>query len=69
MLGQWWSRPHLLEVISLRNTWDYHHLVARGRKLMSALMVVMRKMVAVATHLMKTGEDYDRSLVWVSLTS
>jgi hypothetical protein len=32
-------------------------------------MVVMRKMVAVATHLMKTGEDYDRSLVWVSLTS
>ncbi len=36
---------------------------------MSAMMAVMRKMVAVATHLMKTGEDYDRSLVWVGSTS
>jgi len=33
------------------------------------MMAVMRKMVAVVTHLMKTGEDYDRSLVRVSLTS
>jgi len=47
----------------------YHHLVARGLKKMSALMAVMRKMVAVATHLMKTGEDYDPSKVWVRLTS
>ncbi len=42
-----------------------HHLVGRGRKSMSALMAVMRKMAAVTTHLMQTGEDYDRSLVWV----
>ena len=32
---------------------------------MSAIMAVMRKLVVVATHLIKTGEDYDRSLVWV----
>ena len=37
----------------------YHHLVERGLKKMSAVMAVMRKMVAVTTHLMKTGEDYD----------
>ena len=43
----------------------YHHLVERGLKKMSAVMAVMRKMVAVATHLMKTGEDYDPSKVWV----
>jgi hypothetical protein len=36
---------------------------------MSAMMAVMRKMVAVATHLMKTGEDYDPSKVWVGTTS
>ncbi len=47
----------------------YHHLVERGLKKMSAMMAVMRKMVAVATHLMKTGEDYDPSKVWVGTTS
>ena len=47
----------------------YHHLVARGLKKMSALMAVMRKMVAVATRLMKTGEDYDPSKVWVGVMS
>jgi transposase len=31
---------------------------------MSAIMAVMRKMLAVATHLMRTGEDYDPSKVW-----
>ena len=43
----------------------YQHLVGRGLKKMSALMAVMRKMVAVTTHLMQTGEDYDPSKVWV----
>jgi transposase len=47
----------------------YQHLVARGLKKMSAVMAVMRKMVAVATHLLKTGEDYDPSKVWVGTTS
>jgi transposase len=46
----------------------YHHLVERGLASMSALMAVMRKMVAVATHLMQTGEDYDPSKVWVGTT-
>ena len=43
----------------------YQHLVRRGLKKMSAVMAVMRKMVAVATHLMQTGEDYDPCKVWV----
>lgn len=47
----------------------YHHLVARGLKKMSALMAIMRKMVAVATHLIKTGEDYDPRKVWTGSTS
>ena len=47
----------------------YHHLVERGLKKMSAVMAVMRKMVAVTTHLMKTGEDYDPSKVWVGASS
>jgi len=38
--------------------------VQRGRKSGSALMAVMRKMLAVAAHLlMHEGEKYDRSLV------
>lgn len=45
-----------------------HHLVRRGLAKMSALMAVMRKMVAVATHLMQTGEDYDPSKVWGGAT-
>jgi transposase len=48
---------------------DSHHLVERGLKKMSALMAVMRKMVAVATHLIQTGEDYDRSLVWIGIAA
>lgn len=47
----------------------YASLVARGLKKMSAIMAVMRKMVAVATHLMRTGEDYDPSKVWVGTSS
>jgi transposase len=47
----------------------YQHLVARGLEKMSALMAVMRKMVAVTTHLMQTGEDYDPGKVWVEATS
>ncbi len=47
----------------------YHHLVERRLKKMSAVMAVMRKMVAVTTHLMKTGEDYDPSKIWVGSTS
>lgn len=46
----------------------YRHLVERGLEKMSALMAVMRKMVAVATHLMKTREDYDPSKVWVGMS-
>jgi transposase len=38
----------------------YHHLVERGLKKMSALTAVMRKMLAVAAHLlMHEGEEYD----------
>jgi transposase len=37
----------------------YHRLVGRGRKYGSAVMAVMRKMLAVAVHLLKTGEEYD----------
>ncbi len=37
----------------------YHRLVERGLKKGSALMAVMRKMLAVAAHLLKTGEAYD----------
>ena len=41
----------------------YQRLVARGRKYGSALMAVMRKMLAVTVHLLKhVQEDYDRSL-------
>jgi transposase len=38
----------------------YQRLVARGRKSGSALMAVMRKMLAVAAHLlMHEEEDFD----------
>jgi len=44
----------------------YQRLVARGLKKGSALMAVMRKMLAVTVHLLKhEQEDYDRSLVAV----
>ncbi len=42
----------------------YRRLVERGRKYGSALLAVMRKMLAVAAHLlMHEKEEYDRSLV------
>ncbi|MFL5587290.1 MAG: IS110 family transposase [Ktedonobacteraceae bacterium] len=45
----------------------YQRLVERGLKTGSALMAVMRKMLAVAAHLlMHEGEEYDPSKVWGS---
>jgi hypothetical protein len=42
----------------------YHRLVARGLKKGSALMAVMRKMLAVAAHLLRHEEEsYDPSKV------
>ncbi len=41
----------------------YQRLVARGLKKRDALMGVMRKMLIVAMHLLKTGEEYDPSRV------
>ena len=43
----------------------YRRLVERGLKKGSALMAVMRKMLAVAAHLLKTGEEYDPQKVSV----
>jgi transposase len=44
----------------------YHRLVARGMKKGSALIAVMRKMLAVAAHVMKSGEMYDPTKVCAS---
>jgi hypothetical protein len=41
----------------------YHRLVARGMKRCVALIAVMRKMLAVADHLLKTQELFDPSKV------
>jgi transposase len=41
----------------------YHRLVARGMKRPVALIAVMRKMLAVAYHLLKTQESFDPSKV------
>ena len=41
----------------------YHRLVTRGLKKREAMMAVMRKMLIVAVHLLKTGEQYDSSRV------
>ena len=42
----------------------YQRLVERGLKTGSALMAVMRKMLAVAAHLLRhEGEEYDPSKV------
>ena len=41
----------------------YRRLVARGMKKVMALMAVMRKMLVVATHLVKTEEMYDPTKV------
>ena len=47
---------------------DYQRLVERGRKSGSALMAVMRKLLAVAAHLlMHEGEEYDPRKVCGSL--
>lgn len=37
----------------------YHRLIARGMKKVEALMAVMRKMLLVAYHLLRTEETYD----------
>jgi len=37
----------------------YQRLVARGMRKREALMAIMRKMLIVAVHLLKTGEQYD----------
>jgi len=44
----------------------YHRLVARGMRKREALMAVMRKMLIVAVHLLKTKEEYDPSKVAVA---
>jgi hypothetical protein len=36
----------------------YHRLVARGMKERGAMMAVMRKMLLVASRLLRTGETY-----------
>ena len=41
----------------------YHRLIARGLRKGSALVAVMRKMLIVAVHLLKTGEQYDPARV------
>jgi len=41
----------------------FHRLVARGMKRCVALIAVMRKMLAVAYHLLKTQESFDPSKV------
>jgi transposase len=46
----------------------YHRQVERGLKKGSALMAVMRKMLAVAAHLLKTGEEYDPQKVSAGAT-
>ena len=47
----------------------YARLVARGMRKRGALMAVMRKMLIVAVHLLKTGEMYDPSKVSVAAAS
>jgi transposase len=42
----------------------YQALGARGMKGKAALVAVMRKMLVVAYHLLKSGESYDPSKVW-----
>jgi transposase len=43
----------------------YHRLVDRGMKKGKALMAVMRKMLVVAVHLLKTAQEYDPTKVSV----
>jgi hypothetical protein len=42
----------------------YHHLVARGLPRRAAMMAVMRKMLTVASRLLKTQETYDPTKVF-----
>jgi len=42
----------------------YQAMVARGLKGRKALMAVMRKMLKIAFHLLKSGEEYDPRKVW-----
>lgn len=42
----------------------YEAMVARGLKGKAALVAVMRKMLAVAFHLLKNGGEYDPTKVW-----
>jgi transposase len=42
----------------------YRALEARGLRGYRALMAVMRKMLVVAYHLLKSGEQYDPTKVW-----
>ena len=44
----------------------YHRLIARGMRKREALMAVMRKMLIVAVHLLKTEEEYDPGKVAVA---
>jgi transposase len=41
----------------------YHRLIARGLKAGEAVMAVMRKMLIVAYHLLRTQETYDPTKV------
>ena len=46
----------------------YQALGARGLKGKAAFVAVMRKMLVVAYHLLKSGERYDPSKVWAGVT-
>ncbi|MDQ5853019.1 MAG: IS110 family transposase [Chloroflexota bacterium] len=46
----------------------YQALGARGLNGKAALVAVMRKMLVVAYHLLKSGESYDPSKVWAGTT-
>jgi hypothetical protein len=42
----------------------YQAMVARGLRGRKAIMAVMRKMLVVAFHLLKSGDTYDSTKVW-----
>jgi transposase len=47
----------------------YHRLLARGMKARDALMAVMRKMLIVAYHVLRTGEAYDPAKVCATVST
>src|ERR687886_3037973 len=47
----------------------YRALEARGLRGYRALMAVMRKLLLVAYHLLKSGERYDQTQVWRGVTA